>query len=109
MLVRRPGQRPEDLGEGLDHVRGRLCEPVGDPTADRVLAAGRFQVEFLAVVTDVVGEPNAPHYGTLLLAGAHGIAAMELSGHLGTGMLRTTADALIDTLVRMVAAAGDAT
>ncbi|MFJ5809067.1 hypothetical protein [Streptomyces sp. NPDC093093] len=56
-----------------------------------------------------MGEPNAPHHGTLLLAGAHGIADMELSGHLGRGMLRTTADALVDTLVRRVAAADDAT
>lgn len=28
---------------------------------------------------------------------------MELSGHLGTGKLLTTADELIDTLVRVVA------
>lgn len=33
---------------------------------------------------------------------------MELSGHLGTGMLRTTADELVDTLVRMVTDAGRA-
>ncbi|MFF3430466.1 TetR/AcrR family transcriptional regulator [Streptomyces sp. NPDC002602] len=109
MLFRRPGQRPEDLDEGLDHVRRRLCTPAGDPAADRVRAAGRFQDEFLPLVAELVGEPNARHYGTLLLAGTHGIADMELSGHIGTGMLRTTADELVDTLVRMVADAGEAT
>ncbi|MER6519169.1 TetR/AcrR family transcriptional regulator [Streptomyces sp. NPDC001553] len=109
MLFRRPGHRPEELGEGLDHVRRRLCTPAGDPAADRVRAAGRFQDEFLPLVAELVGEPNARHYGTLLLAGTHGIADMALSGHLGTGMLRTTADELLDTLVRMVADAGEAT
>lgn len=103
MLFRRRGHRPEELGEGLDRVRRQLCGPGDDPAADRVRAAGRFQDEFLALVTGLVGERNAQHYGTLLLAGTHGIAEMELSGHLGTGMLHTTADELIDTLVRMVA------
>ncbi|MFJ1916816.1 hypothetical protein ACIOGX_33370 [Streptomyces sp. NPDC088147] len=68
-----------------------------------------FQDEFLAVVTGLVGERNAQHHGALLLAGTHGIADMELSGHLGTAALRTTADELVDTLVRMVANAGEPT
>lgn len=46
---------------------------------------------------------DAWHYGALLLTSAHGIAGMELSGHLGTDRWRTTADELVDTLVRMVA------
>lgn len=103
MLFRRPGHRPEELGEGLDHVRRQVCGPAGDPVADRLRAAGRFQDEFLAIVTDLVGERNTEHYGTLLLTGAHGIAEMELSGHLGTGRLLTTAGELIDTLVRVAA------
>ncbi|MFC8661798.1 TetR/AcrR family transcriptional regulator [Streptomyces sp. NPDC057199] len=106
MLLRRPGHRPEELGEGLDRVRRQLCGPAGDPAADRMRAAGRFQDEFLAVVTGLVGERNARHYGALLLTSAHGIADMELSGHLDTGGLGTTADELIDTLVRMVADVG---
>nr|WP_203599543.1 TetR/AcrR family transcriptional regulator [Streptomyces sp. SID10853] len=110
MLFRRPGHRPEELGEGGDRVRGRLCAPVpgtaGGPAADRIRAAGRFQDEFLAVVTGLVGERNAPHYGALLLAGAHGIADMELSGHLGAGGLRASCDELVDTLVRLVAGDG---
>ncbi|WP_307533184.1 TetR/AcrR family transcriptional regulator [Streptomyces sp. V3I8] len=108
MLFRRPGHRPEELGEGLDHVRSRLCGPASDPVADRIRAAGRFQEEFLAVVAGLVGERNTRHYGALLLAGAHGIAEMELIGHLGGGGLHATADELVDTLVRMVANAGDA-
>ncbi|WNE98962.1 TetR/AcrR family transcriptional regulator [Streptomyces luomodiensis] len=107
MLFRRPGHRPEELGEGLDHVRRQLCAPAGDPAADRVRAAGRFQDEFLAIVADLVGERNARHYGALLLAGAHGVADMELTGHLETDALRTTAEELVDTLVRMVTDVGE--
>ncbi|MEV5083969.1 TetR/AcrR family transcriptional regulator [Streptomyces sp. NPDC001698] len=109
MLFRRRGHRPEELGEGLDGVRRQLCGPAGDPAADRIRAAGRFQDEFLAIVADLVGERNARHYGALLLTSAHGIADMELSGHLSTDKLRTTSDELVDTLVRMVADAGETT
>lgn len=109
MLFRRRGHRPEELGEGLDRVRRQLCAPAGDPAADRVRAAGRFHDEFLAIVAALVGERNARHYGALLLSSAHGIADMELSGHLGTDRLRTTPDELVDTLVRMVADAGGTT
>lgn len=104
ILFRRPGHRPEELGEGLDRVRRHLCGP-DDPTSERIRAAGRFHDEFLAIVADVVGDPDARHYGALLLAGAHGIADMDISGHLDTANLRTTADELVDTLVRMVAEA----
>jgi AcrR family transcriptional regulator len=84
------------------------CAPAGDPVA-AVRAAERFQDELLAIVAPLVGEPNARHYGALLLTGAHGIAGMELSGHLDADKWRTTADELIDTLVRMVAGAGETT
>ncbi|WP_330172847.1 TetR/AcrR family transcriptional regulator [Streptomyces sp. NBC_01498] len=103
MLFRRPGHRPEELGEGLDRVRRQLCAPEDDPVADRLRAVGRFQDEFLAVVAELVGERNTRHYGALLLAGAHGIAEMQLSGHLDADRLRTTADELVRTLVRLVA------
>ncbi len=109
MLFRRPGHRPEELGEGLDRVRRQLCGPADDPAADRVRAAGRFQDEFLAIVAALAGERNTRHYGALLLSGAHGIADMELSGHLGTDRLRSTTDELVDTLVRMVGDVGETT
>ncbi|MFD5038546.1 TetR/AcrR family transcriptional regulator [Streptomyces sp. NPDC087894] len=106
MLFRRHGHRPEELGEGLDRVRRQLCGPADDPVADRLRAAGRFQDEFLAVVSGLVGERNTRHYGALVLTGAHGITDMELSGHLDPDELDATAEELIDTLVRMVADAG---
>ncbi|MEU3459448.1 TetR/AcrR family transcriptional regulator [Streptomyces sp. NPDC006733] len=106
ILFRRPGHRPEELREGLDRVRRQLCGPGDDPVADRLRAAGRFQSEFLAVVAELVGERDARHYTALLLTSAHGIADMELSGHLGADSLGTTAEELVDTLVRLVTDAG---
>ncbi|MCG8916309.1 TetR/AcrR family transcriptional regulator [Actinokineospora sp. PR83] len=104
MLFRPRGQRSGSRGEGFDRVR-QLCAPVGDPAvADR--AVERFRDEFLAVVAGFVGERDARHYGALLLAGAHGIASVELGGHLGADKWHTTADELVDTLVRVVADAG---
>ncbi|WP_280890238.1 TetR-like C-terminal domain-containing protein [Streptomyces sp. LBL] len=110
MLFRPRRRGPGRRGEGLDRVRLQLqlCGPEGDPAAaDR--AAERFQDEFLPVVAALVGEQDARHYGALLLTSAHGIAGMELSGHLDTDKWHITADELVDTLVRMVADAGDAT
>lgn len=81
---------------------------MGDPAA-AVRAAERFQDEFVAIVAALVGERNARHYGALLLTGAHGIAGMELSGHLAADRWLTTADELVGTLVRMVADTGGTT
>ncbi|MGW4229244.1 TetR/AcrR family transcriptional regulator [Streptomyces sp. NPDC004980] len=100
LLFRRRGPG----GEG--RVLRQLCGPVGDPAA-AVRAAERFQDEFVAIVAAPVGERNARHYGALLLTSAHGIAGMELSGHLAADKWRTTADELVDTLVRMVADTGE--
>lgn len=108
MLFRRRGHLPGERGEGLERVRRQLCAPAGDQTA-AVRAAERFQDEFLAIVATLVGERDARHYGALLLTSAHGIAGMELSGHLATDKWRTTADELVDTLIRMVANAGETT
>ncbi|RPK72190.1 DNA-binding transcriptional regulator EnvR [Streptomyces sp. ADI97-07] len=105
LLFRRRGDRPGQRGEGLDRVR-RLCAPADD-TAAAVRATERFQDEFLAVVAALVGAQNARHYGALLLTSAHGIAGMELSGHLATDVWRTSADELVDTVVRMVANVGE--
>ncbi|WP_405387734.1 WHG domain-containing protein [Streptomyces sp. NBC_01102] len=102
LLFRRRGPG----GEG--RVLRRLCGPVGDPAA-AVRAAERFQDEFVAIVAALVGERNARHYGALLLTGAHGIAGMELSGHLAADRWLTTADELVGTLVRMVADTGGTT
>ncbi|MFE9725314.1 TetR/AcrR family transcriptional regulator [Streptomyces sp. NPDC005794] len=95
------------IGVGRDQphlYRMMFGAPTGDPAAT-VRAAGRFQDEFLGVVAGLVGERDARHHGALLFTSAHGIAGMEFSGHLATDTWRTTADELVDTLVRTVAEA----
>jgi AcrR family transcriptional regulator len=96
------------IGVGRDRphlYQMMVAAPARDPEA-AVRAAGRSQDEFLAIVAALVGERNAPHYCALLITSAHGIASMELSCTLGTEKWRTTADELVDTLVRMVSDAG---
>ena len=62
-------------------------------------AASRSQDRFLEIVGAIVGAGDARRYGALLMAGAHGIASMELSGHLSEAKWGTTGDELVATLV----------
>jgi hypothetical protein len=54
-------------------------------------------------VADVVGEAHALHYGAPLFKSAHGIAELEISGHLTEDEWRTTPEDLIATLAEMAA------
>ena len=99
------------IGVGRDqpHLYRTMCNATtGDP-ATAPQAAGRYRDEFLRIVAALVGQRSAGHYGALLLASAYGIADMELSGHLAADTWQTTADELVDTLVRMVVDVGQAT
>ena len=72
--------------------------PVGDP-APIIAAAGRSQDAFLSLVGDVVGREDARRYGALLMSSTHGIASMDLSGHLSKEKWNTSARALVAMLV----------
>lgn len=71
--------------------------PADTPVA--VEAASRLENEFLTLVADIVGEPDAPRYGALLMSSAHGIAGMELSGHLAKDSWRVSVDQLVGMLI----------
>ncbi|WP_370332283.1 TetR/AcrR family transcriptional regulator [Mycolicibacterium hippocampi] len=75
--------------------------PAGDPTAV-VHAAQRLCDEFLAIVTEVVGEREAQRYAAIMLTGAHGAAGLEMSGLLTTAKWRTTAEELTDGLIAII-------
>ncbi len=62
-------------------------------------AANRLQDQFLAVVTDLVGEADALRYGALLMSSAHGIAGLELSGHLSKDKWKVDGEQLVRMLV----------
>ena len=83
-----PGARLEralmtliEVGRRQPHLYALMfATPADGPEAAG--AAGRVQDQFLAIIADVVGEPDARRYGALLMSSAHGIAGLELSGHL---------------------------
>jgi AcrR family transcriptional regulator len=92
-----------ELGRNRPHLyRLMFVIPERDPGAG-ARAASRAQEEFLSIVAAVVGEADARHYGALLFSSAHGIAGLEISGHLTEEKWRTTAKDLIATLVVMTA------
>ncbi|MFI6425581.1 TetR/AcrR family transcriptional regulator [Promicromonospora sp. NPDC050880] len=77
--------------------------------AESSAAASRLEDEFLTIVADVVGEPDALRYGALLMSSAHGIAGLELSGHLATEKWQVDGEELVRMLVDGVTrAAGQA-
>ncbi|HEY5358032.1 MAG TPA: TetR/AcrR family transcriptional regulator [Streptosporangiaceae bacterium] len=92
-----------ELGRNRPHLyRLMFVIPESDPGAG-ARAASRAQEEFLSIVAAVVGEADARHYGALLFSSAHGIAGLEISGHLTEEKWRTTAEDLIATLVVVTA------
>lgn len=74
--------------------------PADTPTAAE--AASRLENEFLTLVADVVGESDAPRYGALLMSSAHGIAGMELSGHLAKDKWQVSVEQLVRMLIEAV-------
>jgi AcrR family transcriptional regulator len=92
-----------DVARRQPHLyRLMFSSPAGDPTA-LAQAAQHSQDESLAIVAELSGEQNARRYAALLLAGADGIANLELTGQFETDKWRTSAEELIDTLVTMIA------
>ncbi|MGW4519775.1 TetR/AcrR family transcriptional regulator [Amycolatopsis sp. NPDC004378] len=74
----------------------------GDPVAAE--AASRVESVYLALVADLVGERDARRYGALLMSSAHGIAGLELSGHLAKEKWEVDGDELVRTLVAAIRA-----
>ncbi len=92
-----------ELGRKRPHLyRLMFVISKSDPGAG-ARAASRAQEELLTMVAAVVGEGDARGYGALLFSSAHGIAELEISGHLNEEKWSTTAEDLIATLVLMTA------
>ena len=71
--------------------------PADNPEA--ASAATRLEDQFLAIVAEVVGEPDALRYGALLMSSAHGIAGMELSGQLAKDAWDVAGEELVRMLI----------
>ena len=74
--------------------------PAVDPEA--AAAASRLQSQFIEIVADLVGERDALRYGALVMSGAHGIAALELSGHLEKEKWKVSGEQLVQSLVSAI-------
>ena len=100
-----PGARLEralltlvDLGRRRPHRYALMfATPADDPEA--AAAAGRLEGQFLALVADLVGGPGARRWGALLMSGAHGIAGLEISGHLAREKWGVGGEQLVHMLV----------
>ncbi|QUQ63256.1 TetR/AcrR family transcriptional regulator [Kutzneria sp. CA-103260] len=93
------------IGRRQPHLyRLMFTYPAGDPAAiDAAARAGdRAQGEFLAIISELVGPEHARRYGALLLTSAHGIADMEVNGHLAPDKWDVTAEELVTMLVSMI-------
>ncbi|GIG40930.1 TetR/AcrR family transcriptional regulator [Cellulomonas phragmiteti] len=77
--------------------------PADEPQAAQ--AAGRLQRAFLDIVADVVGPSQALSYAALLMSSAHGIAGLEVSGHLSKEKWTVDGDELVRLLIAAIASA----
>jgi AcrR family transcriptional regulator len=68
-------------------------------TAAAAKAADRLEESFLDLIADVVGESDALHWCALLMSSAHGVAGMELSGHLSKDKWKVSVEQLVRMLI----------
>ncbi len=103
-----PGARLESallaligVGRRQPHLYALMFStPAGDLEA--ASAAARLQDQFLAIVGDLVGEANALACGALFMSSAHGIAGLELSGHLAKDKWQVDTEQLVHMLVHAI-------
>ncbi|MEE4022093.1 TetR/AcrR family transcriptional regulator [Gordonia sp. PKS22-38] len=96
-----------DLGRDRPHLY-RLMFTAGPADHPAVVdAATRAQDGFLTLVGRFVGTDEARRYAGVLLAAAHGLTDLDLSGHLPREKWHADRHELIDLLVAMIARTPD--
>ncbi|CAN5122764.1 TetR/AcrR family transcriptional regulator [soil metagenome] len=91
-----------DLARSQPHLHELMyTRPAKDAQA-LVDAASASQDVFLSIVAAVVGDRDSRRVGALLLSAAHGIAGMELAGHLGSEKWGVTGDELLRLQLSLV-------
>lgn len=87
-----------EVGRRQPHLYALMFStPASDP--ESAAAASRLENEFLAIVAGTVGESDALRYGALLMSSAHGIAGLELSGHLEKEKWNVDGEQLVSMLI----------
>jgi hypothetical protein len=90
------------IGRSQPHLyRLMFTTPTADPTA-AVQAAAHTHDLFLQILAGIVGPDQARPYGALLTTTAHGIASMEVSGHLSWEKWHATAESLVDLQISLL-------
>ncbi|MFI9565687.1 TetR/AcrR family transcriptional regulator [Streptomyces rishiriensis] len=88
-----------EIGRERPHLYSLMFRtPEGDSDALLEAVSGSHSY-FLSMVADVVGDREVRRYGALLLSSAHGIASMELSGHLTAEKWDTSGEELVNILI----------
>ncbi|WP_216894383.1 TetR/AcrR family transcriptional regulator [Nocardia alni] len=94
-----------DLGRARPHLyRLMFAQPAGTAHAAATEAASRAQDVFLTLVARSVGSANAQPTAGVLMAAAHGLTDLDISGHLPTEKWHADRHQLIDLLIRMMSA-----
>lgn len=86
------------LGRKQPHRYALMFSTPAD-APDAAAAASRVENQYLDAVAALVGEADARRYGALLMSSAHGIAGLELTGHLAEEKWGVDGEELVRTLV----------
>lgn len=87
-----------ELGRRQPHRYALMFNTPAD-APEAATAAQRLEHQYLAIVADLVGDAQALRYAALLMSSAHGIAGMEVSGHLAKEKWQVDAEQLVHLLV----------
>nr|WP_205877060.1 TetR/AcrR family transcriptional regulator [Mycobacterium gordonae] len=94
-----------ELGDVLEGLAASVASPEAALRSAllSLIALGRSRPHlFLDIVGRITGPGEAKRYGALLLASAHGITGLDLSGHLDLNKWHTDAEELVDTMIALL-------
>jgi AcrR family transcriptional regulator len=93
-----------DVGRRHPHAYALMFSAPTAEHPEALAAVSRTHDQFLAIVADVIGDPQrARPIGALVMASVQGIIAMENSGHLTAEKWQVTGDELLRMLIGRIA------
>jgi AcrR family transcriptional regulator len=93
-----------ELGRQRPHLYQLMFISPERDLAAAARAATRAQQRLLSIVAGTVGEADAPLYGALLFSSAHGMAGLEIGGHLAEKKWGVSTEDLIAAAVALTGA-----
>lgn len=93
-----------ETGRRRPHAYALMFAAPSAEHPDALAAVSRTHDQFLAIVAEVIGDPQrARPIGALLMTSVHGIVAMENSGQLTEEKWQVTGDGLLRMLIDRIA------